>query len=1115
MKQIMNAAAAGIAGMVVLTGAADTFVLPVGVTTNINVAADTTLTDAVTVSDRSAIEKTGAGTLTLPGGQFTQNKTVQINVREGAVAFTPSPQALAAYPEPTETMNKAAFWLESRTNLVKDGDDIVEWRDVRDVDPAATNHYYAVAEHSWSPLCPQETNYMGKAAVYFRGYQSGCWMNWQTPAGGQATVGNLYNVFIVHGAARYWGYALGQRNGQNPYFQPNGVGGADSAIWIAHNAENRPMHSSRTYRDGIEVDPFTTGQGTGIHVIEVDCLEMRQSAQCFYNDRDMWKDANGYNPMFGPTSTKQTGGGKRAGGEYICEMLLFTNRLSEAERVSVSNWLLAKWKDVTPPAAPAAVVTLATNATVSVEGGALAAATAMGDGTLVKTGAGMLVMPSLTQPAPRTVHVRVDEGPLTLGQPLPVTCSAGDTVTSAITYAGPQFTPPAATAGAGRLVKAGNGPLLLDGVPDGVTNLVVSGGLLTLADPDRKVDLLPGPDRNVAATIPEWNFETYNATSVNNSQKFFNNGEYMGWHGIQPSDGYSQVFVFDKSFGSPPSWGLKLDTPDGKNCLAVKHNASAWCSFTVPVTGEYVLSFWAAPRNASFIGRHLDVMIGPDAENLTALTTPFGDFTVFEDQWYRFTFNPITLQAGTTYQLWFKSLNVGGDRCTLFDAITLKIPEEEIGRWAIPNGDFELWTTNFVKWFSLDNTNRVLGFTVEQCTSFGTTTEAKEISGAHSCSTFSVAGKNDWTYYNRPWSTGGKTQLYMTGAGAKLVTTFTPPAGTWCVQADMSAWCVTATSSQKPYGVDASVTIGGETTALGQISTGEHCLKARKWPTAFTADGQTPVTLTLTGVLTSPVCGHGILDNLVLVPARAADENLLVDPGINVADSWQTMVTPKPDRVSGSGFGDWGSFYTNYFGLSKFEGAGHCRLVNDDCLYQSVTFPTGGLYRLTVNLKTRGTTGPNTSNGLNPIDVYLAKDGVTNLVGRSDNAATTNFNEYAFLFTLPPEGGTYDMGFRGTSVWGGDEAAKVDRTTLVDAAWLCRVEAERPIDLPEHLNIEVADGARLHLDFAGTNVVNSLRIAGKSYVGEVSLATRPELYPVLSGPGTLRITPKGSVILFR
>ena len=189
----MHVAAMGIAGVVVaLDCAAGTLLVPVGVTTNINVAADTTLTDAVTLTDRSVIEKNGAGTLTFQGGQFTQDKTVNVNVREGGVAFTPSPQALAAYPEPTETMNKAAFWLESRTNLVKDGDDIVEWRDVRDVDPAATNHYYAVAEHSWSPLCPQETNYMGKAAVYFRGYQSGCWMNWQTPAGGQATVGNLY-----------------------------------------------------------------------------------------------------------------------------------------------------------------------------------------------------------------------------------------------------------------------------------------------------------------------------------------------------------------------------------------------------------------------------------------------------------------------------------------------------------------------------------------------------------------------------------------------------------------------------------------------------------------------------------------------------------------------------------------------------------------------------------------------------------------------------------------------------------------------------------------------------------------------------------------------------------
>ena len=360
---------------------------------------------------------------------------------------------------------------------------------------------------------------------------------------------------------------------------------------------------------------------------------------------------------------------------------------------------------------------------------------------------------------------------------------------------------------------------------------------------------------------------------------------------------------------------------------------------------------------------------------------------------------------------------------------------------------------------------------------------------------------------------GGMTQFYMTGNGSKLVTTFTPPAGRWKLQADFSVWAVTS-SYGSSYRISAEVSTGDGTTSLGEYTATDHRLVARQWPNAFTSDGTTPVTLTLTGAAISGG-SHAILDNLALVSVRASDENLLADPGIDGAGGWQIMKTPKPGTISGSAFGAWDSFYTSNFGLSKFEGTGYCRLVNDDCLYQSVTFPTGGLYRLTVNLKSRGTTSPHATLGLNPVLAYLARDGVTNVVGQSDNAATTNYNEYAFMFTLPPAGGTYDVGFRGTSVWGGGEAPSVDRTTLLDAAWLCRVETDRDIDLPEHLNIEVADGARLHLDFAGTNVVNSLRIAGRSYVGDVSQATHPELYPALSGLGTLSIMPKGTTILFR
>jgi hypothetical protein len=939
-------------------------------------------------------------------------------------------------------------------------------------------------------------------------------MNWQKPTGGQATVGNLHHVFLVHGADSRWGYALGQRNGQNPYFQPAGPsGGRYSTIWIAHNAENKPMHSSRTFRDGIELDPFTTEQGTGIHVIEVDCLEMRQSAQCFYNDRDFWKDANGYNPMFGPTSTTQTGGGKRAGGEYICEMLLFTNRLSEVERVSVSNWLLAKWRDAVPPQKPAVAVTLATNSVFEVDVGALASLSVSGDGTLVKTGTDTLVMPSLTQPVPRTVHLRVNEGAVLLGQPLPVVCAAGDTVTSVITYAGPQVTK-ASSADAGRLVKAGDGPLLLDEVPDGVTNLVVSGGLLTLADPDRRADLLPGPDRNVMATIPEWNFETYTATGLSTAYNYIRNGqEYHGWHAIVPSDGSSSaVFVFDNTYGAQQYWNLALNTPDGKNCLVVKKDASAWCEFTVPETGEYELEFWAAPRTG-YAGTHLDVMIGTGESDLVSV----GDFGILSGQtgWRHYDFDAVSLQAGITYQLWFKSKDLGNDHCTQFDAIRLKKSETILGCWAIPNGGFERHLSGFVNGFTLDNTNRVARFTVEQCTSFATTAE-KEITGVHAYTTFSVSGTDDWGHYNRPWSTGGRTQFYMTGNGSKLVTTFTPPAGRWYVQADFSSWCVTA-SFGNSYAIAADVSIAGEMTSLGTYTASDRRLVARKWPNAFTADGTTPVTLTLTG---SAISGgsHGILDNLVLVAAHAADENLLADPGINshLDSNWSYVTTPKPSNMTASYFMYWSdSLYVNYFGLSPFEGNACFKLVNDDMLFQPVTFPTGGLYRLTVNLKSRGTTSPNTGNGNNPVNVYLARDGVTNIVGRSDNAATTNFNEYAFTFAVPPEGGTYDVGFRGASVWSGDESARVDRTTLLDAAWLCRVESQRDIGLPEHLKIEVADGARLQLDFAGTNKIESLRIAGKSYEGLISVETHPELFPTLAGPGTLMITPKGTLILFR
>ena len=182
----------------------------------------------------------------------------------------------------------------------------------------------------------------------------------------------------------------------------------------------------------------------------------------------------------------------------------------------------------------------------------------------------------------------------------------------------------------------------------------------------------------------------------------------------------------------------------------------------------------------------------------------------------------------------------------------------------------------------------------------------------------------------------------LTGSGEGLRTTFTPPAGTWRFAADFSFLKLTAHGTSS-YSADAKVIIGEEEITLGNVQVGDQKLVRRTWPREFTVDGETPVTLVLSGKLVQVFCGHGILDNLVLVPARNAPVNLLVDGGFeNGTTSWSTMTTPKPLNVTGISVLDYAdTLYTTYFGQEAFQGLKCVRIVNDDALYQSVTFPTG------------------------------------------------------------------------------------------------------------------------------------------------------------------------------
>ena len=82
---------------------------------------------------------------------------------------------------------------------------------------------------------------------------------------------------------------------------------------------------------------------------------------------------------------------------------------------------------------------------------------------------------------------------------------------------------------------------------------------------------------------------------------------------------------------------------------------------------------------------------------------------------------------------------------------------------------------------------------------------------------------------------------------------------------------------------------------------------------------------------------------------------------------------------------------------------------------------------------------------------------------------------------------------------------------MLDGLVIERVTAKAKPTLPKAA-IEIADGATLALDYIGTNEVDTVRFAGRSYSGEINAQTCPAF---ITGQGALFVQPKGTLIMFR
>jgi hypothetical protein len=178
-------------------------------------------------------------------------------------------------------------------------------------------------------------------------------------------------------------------------------------------------------------------------------------------------------------------------------------------------------------------------------------------------------------------------------------------------------------------------------------------------------------------------------------------------------------------------------------------------------------------------------------------------------------------------------------------------------------------------------------------------------------------------------------------------------------------------------------------------------------------------------------------------------------------------------------------------------------------LEQDIAFPTGGVYRLVLHTADR-TNGDNLGN--NPLRAsFYPQGGTTNQAVEigTFRAWTTNFAERVAYFRVP-SAGNYTFRIEGTIT-----TRNCDRMARLDAVSIRYVKdgtfTDATPDVPESASIEVAEGAKLRLDFPGNLKLDNVKYAGRSYSGTLTA----ENCPFILGPGSLDVKPKGTVLIFR
>ena len=1039
-------------------------------TTALTLEANTTsnLTDALIINE-GQFNKMGAGTLALA----TSNLLIQsgeLALRAGTLALDhPAASANLRVAVPTQVLAQAAFWVDATKNIIAvESNGLTyakNWLDARESTLTPPYSYIrADADTTFTNLYPEVQLVAGATAsmpaLWFGGYRSLRTMKWMTPSNTLANITKIYHTFVVHGVSNSYGFVLGTHSNDPDFHIQDYYGGATNQV-IWHNTEwsTTAVRSGRTYLDGKRIDGTVTFPKSGWQLLETALHTLTAHASNFFNDRSI------------------TFAGVRVGGDYLCEAVIFTNKLSEADRLSVQYYLLQKWTTNQIALYPRIRTAERTTLAVSIATNAQQALMVDGAASLTKTGAGKMLMRNNSALDRFSGYVDIQGGTFAPYLPARLALAAGGKRITATTT-GITVEPSGLST---EITKTGDQAMMLSSLPETISTLKVDAGRVSLA----AIESNKTSATSIYGTIPNAGFEQTQYTI--NRTLFTRGTELHGWQANWTNvaaGADSAVFIFNRSVATDQQWPCDYGAPEGTQVLAIKRDASAWTTLTLPASGIYELSFYTSGRSSGYSGHMFDVCIVNGASTNRVATLQTIGTSPYTLRRVRLPW----LTAGD-HTLLFESIVEGNDKLSTLDNLQVKlISTTPIASSVAFNGSFERLTFSATRSSLETNRTCVVGWQLDST-----------INGTN----FAAIASQGSTYFNPQIE--GNNSLVLRRRGIARAT-FLLPVGVYELSADVCTWNsigFNITDSQY-QSANASILLSEGTRALGQFVPVGAIYQRQTLPTLITNTTEQTVTLTVEG---QSNLGAMLIDNLRLVSAN--DAPIVKNGGFEANANWSyiynTNNMPKMTAYVRSYTQD-PQFYT----YDIFDGARCLLLVQAGAAVQEITFPQSGYYRLNYHAVNRVHLGDANSFGHNPIRAWLARNGVTNVLGWS-RVDHTNFVRNEIYFEVQ-QAGTYTFGLQGMAA--GTTFPGNDCNALIDNVSIEKVEAStlQLPEIPKTLAIEVASNAVLELNYIGTLQVDTVRYNGRAYTGLLDSATYPAF---IAGQGQLDVKPKGSIILLR